>query len=462
VGEDFMVPSAVASSDVASVALRSSKPRASRGEGFALPDLDPPKFDASRFAAAKIASPRLDAPKADAPAYEPPKEAAKPVTSDRETNAKVRTPPGQDVRAAAPGRGQDHGRKIGHERKAAKASDENAEPANAVSDVSAEESGNGAETATVPSLDPTVVGADAATEEIEALATDALPETQIPIVTTPSPDHVAAVHAAVANGSPPPADPAVVATLGAAKDGAPPSGLADGVGKAVEAHQEHHNRAEGETAHDAAGTATDKPAATGPQPHAAAESKPLADFKALLDREPGASDIMVGPLKPTQAAAGAAETLLAQAADMRQQASRPTPMHAVPVEIGLRAMEGMKRFDIRLDPPELGRVEVRLEFTDDGQVTARLTVDRVETAGLLQRDARTLERAFDQAGFKTSDGGIDIRLSDRGAQQHGRQAEEQAATGRGRAAGAEAEQTAIHEFQTIRRQVRLGGVDLSV
>ena len=32
----------------------------------------------------------------------------------------------------------------------------------------------------------------------------------------------------------------------------------------------------------------------------------------------------------------------------------------VPIEIGLRALSGAKQFDIRLDPGELGRVDVNL------------------------------------------------------------------------------------------------------
>lgn len=90
---------------------------------------------------------------------------------------------------------------------------------------------------------------------------------------------------------------------------------------------------------------------------------------------------------------------------------------AVPIELGLKAGQGMSRFDIRLDPAELGRVEVRLEFRKDGEVTARLVVDRVETLALLQRDARTLERAFEQVGLRASDGGISFQLRDQGAEQ---------------------------------------------
>lgn len=88
------------------------------------------------------------------------------------------------------------------------------------------------------------------------------------------------------------------------------------------------------------------------------------------------------------------------------------PLGAVPIEIGMRSLNGANRFEIRLDPEELGRIDVRLDIDRDGGVKARLVVDRVETLALLQRDARTLERAFEQAGLKPSDGGVDLSLRD--------------------------------------------------
>jgi flagellar hook-length control protein FliK len=98
----------------------------------------------------------------------------------------------------------------------------------------------------------------------------------------------------------------------------------------------------------------------------------------------------------------------------------PVPLGAVPIEIGLRSLAGLNRFEIRLDPAELGRIDVRLDINDGGEVKAHLTVDRVETLALLQRDARTLERAFEQAGLKPSEGGIDLSLRDQTSDSQGR------------------------------------------
>jgi flagellar hook-length control protein FliK len=153
------------------------------------------------------------------------------------------------------------------------------------------------------------------------------------------------------------------------------------------------------------------------------------------------------------------------AAKSASETSRPTPLHIVPVEIGARVLAGNKRFDIRLDPAELGRVDVSLEISDKGDVSARLTVDRVETLHMLQRDARTLERAFEQAGLKPSDGGVEISLRDPSDQSGSRQQQRQDEEGpRTRRAWVETteESALVAETVPLRRAGRLGGVDLSV
>lgn len=149
------------------------------------------------------------------------------------------------------------------------------------------------------------------------------------------------------------------------------------------------------------------------------------------------------------------------------ETGRATPLHVVPVEIGARALAGNKRFDIRLDPAEeTGRIDVTLEISDKGEVSAKLTVDRVETLHMLQRDARTLERAFEQAGLKPSEGGIDMSLRDSSDQQAGaRQQRHDDETPRGRRAWVQAtdDSALITEAATLPRTAgRLGGVDLSI
>ena len=98
------------------------------------------------------------------------------------------------------------------------------------------------------------------------------------------------------------------------------------------------------------------------------------------------------------------------------------PLGAVPIAIGLKSLAGIDRFEIRLDPVDLGRIDVRLDLGEGGGVKAHLMVDRPETLALLQRDARALDRAFEQAGLTPSKDGIEFSLRDPasgGQQQRG-------------------------------------------
>ncbi len=105
----------------------------------------------------------------------------------------------------------------------------------------------------------------------------------------------------------------------------------------------------------------------------------------------------------------------------------PVPVHALAVTIAARAGSGATRFDIRLDPAELGRIDVQLTVDRDGAVKSRLVVEKQETLDLLQRDQRNLERALAQAGLQTSEGSLEFSLKDQGGQNaRDRQPEPQA------------------------------------
>jgi flagellar hook-length control protein FliK len=99
-------------------------------------------------------------------------------------------------------------------------------------------------------------------------------------------------------------------------------------------------------------------------------------------------------------------------------AAQPVPVNALAVEIAAQARAGNSRFEIRLDPPELGRIDVRLDVDRDGNVTSRLVIERADTYDLLRRDQSTLERALQQAGLKTSDNALEFSLRDQGFAQH--------------------------------------------
>jgi flagellar hook-length control protein FliK len=88
------------------------------------------------------------------------------------------------------------------------------------------------------------------------------------------------------------------------------------------------------------------------------------------------------------------------------------PLNGLALQIAVTAQSGKSRFEIRLDPAELGRIDVRIDVDRHGQLTSHLTVEKPETLAMLRQDAPQLQRALDNAGFKTGDSGLQFSLRD--------------------------------------------------
>jgi len=127
------------------------------------------------------------------------------------------------------------------------------------------------------------------------------------------------------------------------------------------------------------------------------------------------------------------------------------PLAGVAIEIAGKAIAGKNHFEIRLDPPELGRIEVRLDVDRDGNVTSRMIADRSDTLDLLRRDVAGLERALQDAGLKTADNGLQFSLRDQSTRQ------EQANGGSDTARPVVEDETLIPIDATQRSYSRLAG-----
>jgi len=79
-------------------------------------------------------------------------------------------------------------------------------------------------------------------------------------------------------------------------------------------------------------------------------------------------------------------------------------------ELVRQVNDGNTRFQMRLDPPELGRIDVKLDIDKSGQINARLVVEKSETLDLMQRDQRALERALQQAGLDAGKTNLEFSL----------------------------------------------------
>ena len=77
-------------------------------------------------------------------------------------------------------------------------------------------------------------------------------------------------------------------------------------------------------------------------------------------------------------------------------------------QLSRAAALGKDRISLQLNPSELGRVDVKLEFAQDQSMRAVITADRPETLDLLQRDARALERALQDAGVKLDNNALNF------------------------------------------------------
>ena len=183
--------------------------------------------------------------------------------------------------------------------------------------------------------------------------------------------------------------------------------------------------------------------------------KPAATAPVLLTINEVASG---APLQTGTATQALATTAAAQAG----HAGRPD-FSAMALRIAHEARDGKQRFEISLDPPELGRVEVRLEFSRDGRMTTHLLVDRSDTLDALARDARGLERALQAQGLKLEDGGVQYQLRDQSAfaQQHNHNDAHDRRDGAG---GDKSDPTSIAEPEEpgTRRRLALGGLDVTI
>lgn len=129
---------------------------------------------------------------------------------------------------------------------------------------------------------------------------------------------------------------------------------------------------------------------------------------APADTSAQAASAVQAPLTNTTSAATASTaTLTATAAS-----HAAVPISGIPIEIAAAIRAGRSRFDISLDPAELGKIDVRINIDRNGQVTSHLTVEKPETLQMLRQDAPQLQRALDDAGFKTGSNGLSFSLRD--------------------------------------------------
>ncbi|NWG91064.1 MAG: flagellar hook-length control protein FliK [Parvularculaceae bacterium] len=155
----------------------------------------------------------------------------------------------------------------------------------------------------------------------------------------------------------------------------------------------------------AAGNGGAPDASTQPRQDAGTQPKPGAANAASLPAP--AAQVAASPLIPASAKALEAAVLREIAAARKptaalkaaRQPAEPTPLKAEFAEILAKRLEKTSVFDIRLDPPTLGRVEGRFVVGDDGKAALSLAFDNQSAFDLFSRDEQTLRQALSDAGF---------------------------------------------------------------
>ena len=159
--------------------------------------------------------------------------------------------------------------------------------------------------------------------------------------------------------------------------------------------------------------------------HKGGDKKPAADAAAPTPAAAAAKapDIALPQtLAPTThtAQAGAAAAVGGHAKAAGDDA--PVSISNVAIEVTSKIASGKNQFDIRLDPPDLGKIHVKVHVDRDGNVITHMVADRSDTLDLLRRDTSDLQRALQDAGLKTSDNNLQFSLRDQTAnQQQGQQ-----------------------------------------
>ncbi len=133
----------------------------------------------------------------------------------------------------------------------------------------------------------------------------------------------------------------------------------------------------------------------------------------------------VGALSSGAASPGASPTDALVVPPLSSEASRSPPTAAAhpalrqapetAIQVYARIVERFdgraQRFDVRLDPAELGRVHVRIEIGADQKVHAVLAAHDSAALSDLMRGARALEQSLTDAGLDLAEGGLRFELS---------------------------------------------------
>lgn len=171
-----------------------------------------------------------------------------------------------------------------------------------------------------------------------------------------------------------------------------------------------------QAAGDAAGAAA--------QSHGPASALPLqAQAVLAAATKDGATDAAAQPSHDPDAAptnvtlpgnANAAAAVQTNVTPPTDPPANPVLLHGaaqqVTVNLKQAVKDGVDEIRLQLKPASLGAIDVKLNLTQDGKVTAVISADRSDTLNMLRQDASGLEQALRDAGLQADSGSLNFNL----------------------------------------------------
>ncbi len=144
-----------------------------------------------------------------------------------------------------------------------------------------------------------------------------------------------------------------------------------------------------------------KPVDSAQQAKPASVSDATTQMQALASR----GDSAPVPTVPTMA------TVSPITPDQAVKTPSPAAQIAPALIAVLKNENGTPSVTVRLQPPELGQVQIRIDQTAEGVAHIGITAEKPETLQLLQRDESKLQQALDQAGVQSTGRGISFQTA---------------------------------------------------
>lgn len=257
-----------------------------------------------------------------------------------------------------------------------------------------------------------------------------------PPAASPGASDTAVGTADVAGNQQPATPPRPAARVSASTDGAPPPAVGD---------KTEPNR-------------TDSASSASPQPEA--PPAPASETARTASTQPAPLAAPATPPSPPPPLATAPPAQGVDGLPPTPPARAPTLPEQVPVLIAAMAQDGARRFEIRLDPAELGRVDVRLDIDRDGQVRTHLVVERPEALALLRREAHALQLALNDTGLRSDTAGVQVSLRQGGDGQHHAAYRQTPAAPGGRDAGSADDRALAGELSPARARPLRSAIDM--